>query len=122
MERRPGFNLFRGGPFSATRAAKRLARGAERAAGEADKLRRDHEARRSGAKRGAWIAGPASGDRSRQQRGEGGAPRDQNRALKRAPDALERHSKRHSDTQAAIQMQSAKYKLFTSFHRPTSHS
>lgn len=35
-------------------------------------------------------------------------------------EALERHSKRHSDTQAAVQMQAAKYKLFTSFQRQTS--
>ncbi len=37
-------------------------------------------------------------------------------------EALERQSKRHSDTQAAVQMQTAKYKLFTSFHRQASHA
>jgi hypothetical protein len=37
-------------------------------------------------------------------------------------EALERQSKRHSDTQAAVEMQAAKYKLFTSFQRQTSHA
>lgn len=42
--------------------------------------------------------------------------------LGQSMEALERQSKRHSDTQAAVEMQAAKYKLFTGFHRQTSHA